>query len=99
MEIIHDNENIIGYSWDIAEEIESELELMDEGERSLFQELIDELEKYDGLVRCNYHPMGSYFVEDLAGSRFMEDVIAWIYDHDTLAKDFERHFGTQFRED
>lgn len=64
-DIIHDDVNIIGYSWDIADEIREEMENMDEDDKELFQELLDELEQHDGLVRCNYHPMGAYWVEDL----------------------------------
>ena len=64
-EIIHDAETIIGYSWDIADEVMEEMEDMDEMDQELFQELLDELEQHDGLVRCNYHPMGAYWVEDL----------------------------------
>lgn len=64
-EIIHDDENIIGYSWDIADEVREEMENMDEDDRELFQDLVDQLEEHDGLVFVSYHPMGAYIVEDL----------------------------------
>ena len=67
-----DDENIIGYSWAIQEYLEEEIEIMiefnsddDDTDILLTKELVEELEKHDGLVECSYHPMGAYTVYDL----------------------------------
>lgn len=70
--IIFDNENMIGFSWDIERYIKFEMEYQKgndpedyECNEELFTDLLNDLEDHDGLVKCSYHPMGAYFVEDL----------------------------------
>ncbi len=67
--IIFDAETIIGYSWDIERyvkyAIEHEYEPDDEDGIALEKELLEELEKHDGLVECWLHPMGAWSVTDL----------------------------------
>ena len=71
MNVIHDNEDIIGKAVDIILEIEDEIrELamevdLDIGSISMFIDLINELYSHDGYVVCRYHPMGTYVVQDL----------------------------------
>ena len=57
--IIYDDENIIGYSDDIAEDIRTYCEPEDELQIDLANSL-DELDHE--LVRCVYHPMGAYAI-------------------------------------
>ena len=72
--IIFDDENMIGFSWDIADYVRSEMEYQeqnpdndenDEDNRTLFDDLLKQLDEHDGLVYVHYHPMGAYFVNDL----------------------------------
>ena len=72
--IIFDDENMIGFSWDIADYIRSEMDYQkqnpdndenDEDNETLFTDLLNDLDEHDGLVYVSYHPMGSYFVDDL----------------------------------
>ena len=62
--VIYVDEKIIGYPQDIIHDIET-YEFNDEDEKSIFDDLIEELKKHDDLVLCEYHPMGSYGVWDL----------------------------------
>lgn len=64
--LFYDDEDIIGYSDDIIADIEENIEGMDEDEREIFDELIEELKQYDwDLVKVSYHPMGAYVVRKL----------------------------------
>lgn len=68
-DLIFDNENIIGYSWEVKRYledcIENEIDLQEEGTREMFRECADELDKHDGLVYVVNDPMGALFVYDL----------------------------------
>lgn len=64
--LFYDDEDIIGYSDDIIEDIEENIADLDEDEREIFEDLITDLKQYDyDLVKVSYHPMGSYFVRKL----------------------------------
>ena len=64
--LFYDDEDIIGYSDDIIADIEENIEGMDEDEREIFDELIEELKQYDwDLVKVSYHQMGAYVVRKL----------------------------------
>lgn len=59
-DVIFDDENIIGYSDDIA------LALLDDSDDELIHDLIDVLSTMDfELVKCVYNPMGCYTVYKL----------------------------------
>lgn len=64
-DIIFDAEDIIGYSWDIKGHILKAMESDEFDDDDLTHELLEDLEKHDGLVICHYHPMGAYWVNDL----------------------------------
>lgn len=78
-----DDEDIIGYSWAIKEYLEKENETLikefhydeDDNDIVLAKELIEELEKHDGLVECSYHPMGAYVVFDLIHANLKEKTL------------------------
>lgn len=64
--LFYDDENIIGYSDEIIKDIKENMKDMDENDKEVFNELIEELERYDyELVVCYYHPMGAYHVSKL----------------------------------
>ena len=64
--LFYDDEDIIGYSDDIIEDIEENIADLDEDEREIFEDLITDLKQYDwDLVRVSYNPMGAYFVRKL----------------------------------
>ena len=76
--IIFDDENLIGYSWDIFEyvSLEKTNEILNcNGDKQKLEELKDyldvnrdllvQLNEHDGLVLCEYHHMGAYVVFDL----------------------------------
>lgn len=71
--LMFDDENIIGYSWDIKEYLHEDMKTRideldyDELESyiSLTLDLLRDLNEHDGLVLCEYHPMGAYTVFDL----------------------------------
>lgn len=64
-DVIHDNENIIGFTWDIIREVENNLEREDESDREISKQLLKDLNSHYGLVKCCYHPTGTYTVYDL----------------------------------
>ena len=67
--IIFNDEDMIGYSWDIANyvrySVKHDVDRDDEGEMELSNYLLEELAKHDDLVYCSYHPMGSWTVYEL----------------------------------
>lgn len=65
--LIFDDEDIIGFSWDVAKYIKDVIEndCGDDDDREIFQDFLKDVEEHDGLVKCVYHPMGAYLVFDL----------------------------------
>lgn len=64
--VFYDDEDIIGYSDDIIEDIIENTPADELAENEVLQELIEQLKKFDwDLVVCHYHPMGAYFVRRL----------------------------------
>lgn len=64
-DIIFDDENIIGESWEIERYLKDQLKEHDEECESLAKELLEDLKRHDGYVCCVYHPMGAYTIYDL----------------------------------
>lgn len=64
-DIIFDDENILGKSWEIERYIEEHLYDNDGEWVELGTELLKEVKEHDGYVYCSYHPMGAYTVFDL----------------------------------
>lgn len=67
--VIMKDDEIIGYVEDIEDALKADMdEETDEEFEGMRADLLKELEKHDGLVRCWYHPMGSWVVYDLVGN-------------------------------
>lgn len=70
--VIFNNENMIGFSWHIADYIRYEMDYQKDNDpdeyecnEELYEDLLKDLDEHDGLVYVSYHPMGAYFVDDL----------------------------------
>ena len=66
MNLIFDDETIIGFAFDVIKYAKSEIEdTDDEMLIESMRELIEEVEPHDELVECWHHPMGTWHVSDL----------------------------------
>ena len=65
--IIFYDDQIIGFSWDVARYLDYEFNELPEEERDeeAQEEVFSLLEEADGLVKCWFHPMGSWVVNRL----------------------------------
>ena len=62
----YDDEDIVGYSDEIADDIRKWIENYPEDDNTLNYELLDQLRQFDyDLVHCVYHPMGAWTVYKL----------------------------------
>lgn len=63
--VIYHGDDVIGYSWNIAHDVEKQIETADEDDKQILTELLKDLEEHDGLVIARLSPMGAYIVYDL----------------------------------